>query len=97
MTQHSDFPVLALSEIINISNAETVLSQLNGFVEPSLNVDLSAVTHCDSAGLAALIEGKRLAKAQQREITYHDAPKQLLDLAKFLKIDDWLFAKIDLS
>lgn len=75
---------------ITVDNANQVLSQLLGFSSDA--IDLSAITHCDSAGIAVLLETKtRLAK-QQRQVVFINARQQLYDLATFLKVADLLFS-----
>ncbi len=44
-------------------------------------VDLSGVTHADSAGLALLIEWRREAQANGAQLAYVNVPAQLLALA----------------
>jgi phospholipid transport system transporter-binding protein len=54
-----------------------------GYVAGSQSVlDLSAITHCDSAGLAFLIECRRIAGASGGTISFVGAPAQLLALAR---------------
>lgn len=54
-----------------------------------LNVDLSNVVHCDSAGLAALIAAKSQCQSQGVTIHYTAPSQQLLALANFLKVATW--------
>ncbi len=75
---------------ITVDNADKVLSQLVSLTTDT--IDLSAITHCDSAGIAVLLETKtRLAK-QQRQVVFINATQQLHDLATFLKVADLLFS-----
>jgi len=46
-------------------------------------VDLAAVTHCDSAGAALLLELQRRARAKGRSLRFINAPAQLRDLVNF--------------
>ena len=46
-------------------------------------VDLSRVTHCDSAGLALLIEAKRLARFYQKDFLIHQIPDKVVALIEF--------------
>lgn len=46
-------------------------------------LDLSAVTHADSAGLALLLELRRTARARGRILSFTGAPPQLRQLTEF--------------
>lgn len=48
-----------------------------------LRIDLSGVTYCDSAGLALLIEAKRLSKAKNKSCKIEAMPKIVQALAEF--------------
>ncbi len=50
-------------------------------------LDLSEVTRCDSAGLALLIEAKRLTKSQNKTCHFNHMPKSILALAQFCGVD----------
>ena len=56
-------------------------------VPSSLVVDLSQVTHTDSAGIALLLELKRQTSALTCELRLQDAPNQLAELARFFEVD----------
>lgn len=49
---------------------------------PSLEIDLSGVTHTDSAGVALLIEWLRQARQRNRKISFRNIPSQLLAIAQ---------------
>lgn len=53
----------------------------------SIRIDLANVTHSDSAGLALLIEWKRVAKQNNKTISFENLPKQLLSLARVSKVE----------
>ncbi len=48
---------------------------------PLFDLDLSAVSRADSAGLALLIQWMRMAQANNSEIRFHNLPPQLLAIA----------------
>lgn len=52
-----------------------------------LCLDLSEVTHCDSAGLALLIEAKRISKALNKTCNIEGIPKAIRALAEFCAVD----------
>lgn len=64
----------------------------NDLSSPVLTLDLSAVTHCDSAGLAFLIEAKRLAQVQQKKCCIESMPKSIHALAEFCGVDKILIS-----
>ncbi len=74
---------------ITTDNADAVLSQLLQFSDDA--IDLSLVKHCDSAGIAVLLETKAKFTKQQRQVVFLNPTQQLRDLATFLKVADLLF------
>lgn len=81
-----------LPDTLSASNANNVVrlivSQATGKTT-LLNVDLSNVTHCDSAGLAALIAAKSHCQNNGIDVNYMAPTQQLLALANFLKVSTW--------
>jgi len=59
---------------------------------PVLKIDLSGVTHSDSAGLALLLEWINWAKAYRREIRYFNVPPQIQAIARISEVTDLLHA-----
>jgi phospholipid transport system transporter-binding protein len=59
--------------------------------ESSIELDLSGVTHADSAGLSLLIEWLRQARLQGRQLHYVALPAQLNALAG-IRVDGLLAA-----
>lgn len=55
-----------------------------------LELDLSAVTRADSAGLALLLQWMRLARKQDRRISFRSLPPQLLAIAQTGELDSLL-------
>lgn len=75
---------------ITADNAAVVL---NWFLNQTDNtLDLSAVSHCDSAGIAVLLEVKKQLAQQQRQVVFVNPSPQLQDLANFLKVSPLLFS-----
>jgi phospholipid transport system transporter-binding protein len=60
--------------------------------ESSIELDLSGVTHADSAGLSLLIEWLRQARLQGRQLRYVALPAQLSALAGISEVDGLLAA-----
>ena len=46
-----------------------------------ITFDLQGISHTDSAGLALLIEWMRIARAQDKRITFKNLPPQMLAMA----------------
>ncbi len=53
----------------------------------AIEVDLSEVSHCDSAALALLIEWKRLAVQNRQLISFKHLPDQLIRIAQMSGVD----------
>lgn len=47
------------------------------------SLDLSGITHADSAGIALLLELRRTAQSQGRTLAFTGAPAQLRQLTEF--------------
>ena len=56
----------------------------------SLRLDLSQVKQCDSAGLALLIETKRLCRDYNKSFEMQGMPSVIHDWAEFCGVDDIL-------
>lgn len=83
-------PTVLNSGQITADNAAVVLSSL--LSQADNTVDLSAVNHCDSAGIAVLLEVKKQLAQQQRQVVFVNPSPQLQDLADFLKVSPLLFS-----
>lgn len=53
-----------------------------------IEIDLAQVGDSDSAGLALLIEWKRLARQKNSTITFANTPPQLTALARISEVDE---------
>lgn len=86
-------PTTALPTRITVDNANDVHQQLQQLTDTQdgVSVDLYAVVHCDSAGIAALIEIQAAQLAKGRRVNFQNPSRQLQDLAQFLKVDELLF------
>lgn len=56
----------------------------------SLTLDLSGVLHCNSAGLALLVEWLREAQRLDKKVSFENTPEQLLAVAKSCGVQDLL-------
>ena len=59
------------------------------------SVDLGAVTHVDSAGLALVLEWVSWAHAHGRQLRLTRVPTKLMDLARISEVDAFLNAAVD--
>lgn len=57
---------------------------------PQLDMDLAAVTHSDSAGLALLVEWIRQARKANKPIRFFNMPTQMLALAEASGMEELL-------
>ena len=48
----------------------------SGVINENISIDCSAVTHLDSAGIALLLEWKKMALLRNKEIVFNKLPKQ---------------------
>ncbi|MCC5791096.1 MAG: STAS domain-containing protein [Legionellaceae bacterium] len=78
-------------ETISFDTVEKEHRRLRQFIsalgEQALTVDLSGIKQCDSAGLALILEAKRLANKAQKECFYQAIPDPVLKLARFCGIE----------
>lgn len=69
---------------IDIDSSPALRDRFLGLFEPPyakvVNIDLSAVTHIDSSGLATLIEALRIARSQNIEVRLQGLEGRLLRL-----------------
>lgn len=74
---------------MSFATASELLAQSRAlFVgQDAIDIDLSGVSHADSAGLALLIEWLRGAKLNNQKIKYLSMPMQLKALAEISEID----------
>lgn len=82
----------AVNGALSFATAADLLKQSSPlFTQPqSVGVDLSGVTHSDSAGLALLIEWLRLAKQRGVTLKYSGLPAQLRSLAAISEVEELL-------
>jgi phospholipid transport system transporter-binding protein len=65
------------------SDRECLLSYCRTNQDAIMRLDLSEVTHCDSAGLALLLEAKRLCCEQNKVLQMESIPRAIQALAEF--------------
>jgi len=60
----------------------------------TLTLRLDAVVHCDSAGLAFLIEAKRLARQHKKSCKIEGMPQSVEALAQFCGVEKILLSDV---
>lgn len=60
---------------------------------PHINIDLTAVSHVDSAGLALLLEWLRYGKQHNKVVRYMNIPAQLKSLAAISEVETMLLTQ----
>ncbi|KTC67758.1 anti-anti-sigma factor [Legionella birminghamensis] len=79
---------------MTFATVDADIKRLAGFYrntgQGSIIINLQAVQHCDSAGLALLIEAKRLAKRFNRPCRFTGMSRQLAALAEFCRVNNLL-------
>lgn len=71
-----------------LERAETLL--LDTSPGDEISIDLSAVAHSNSAGVALLLECQRIANTYGAHLTYHNPPQQICDIASFSGLENLL-------
>lgn len=79
------------SQSMSFATVQDDCDRLSKFCRDSensfLQLDLSEVTHCDSAGLALLIEAKRISREFNKICKIEGMPKFIHTLAEFCGVD----------
>ena len=79
---------LSLSGPLTIATVAGVVEEGRAqVIEADRVVDLSAVTHVDSAALALLLSWVRAARAAGRQLSVDHAPAALISLASLYDVD----------
>jgi phospholipid transport system transporter-binding protein len=83
-----------ISGTVDFTTAPGLMKQANGFFqsyrqpEPlAIEVDLSKITSCNSAGLALMLEMTKQAQSKSIELHFKNLPKALLTIAKAYGIE----------
>ena len=64
-------------------NRRNFIVVLNKHTDPTISICLKDVTVCDSAGLASLLEAKRLCLAQHKTLMLFEIPKVVSSWVEF--------------
>lgn len=87
MSSTSFLPSKDMSFQTVMSDRERLLAYSRGLKTPVMVLDLSQVEQCDSAGLAFLIEAKRLAREQNLVCRIEGLTRSVQALAEFCGVD----------
>lgn len=90
--EHQGDGHFTLSGRMSFDTAGDILRESEELFEPHtlLEVDLSGITHTDSAGLALLLEWIMWANHTVREIRFTGMPEKLGAIARTTEVDDLL-------
>jgi phospholipid transport system transporter-binding protein len=82
----------AVSGILGFDSVTTLMEQSKSLFADANNIDidLSDVSHADSAGLALLLEWLRYGKQNSKAVRYQNLPAQLRSLAAISEVDTLL-------
>lgn len=90
--------VFVPSKVLTFDTVSSDLARLVVHLEQHpktvLVFNLEQVTHCDSAGLALLIQARRLCQEKQSTLRIDGMSQAILDLATFCDVDK-LFVGVD--
>jgi phospholipid transport system transporter-binding protein len=79
---------LTLPPSLTVQTVSPYLRPLrDGVGSGTLSIDASALTDFDTAALALLLEGRRLAQASGASFEVHGAPPKLVELARLYGVD----------
>ncbi len=88
MTEFGEF---ALSDVLTFdtvsSDLERLTTHLKQHAQKTLVLNMKHVKHCDSAGLALLIQARRLCEEKQSVLCIQGMSQAILDLATFCDVD----------
>jgi phospholipid transport system transporter-binding protein len=76
---------------LSFATVPALMNASKGFFRSGeVDVDLTAVHRADSAGVALLVHWQREAKRHGGSICFHNAPEQMLAIAKVSGVDELL-------
>ena len=85
------------SDVLTFDTVSSDLARLAEHLEQhpktTLALNLEHVTHCDSAGLALLIQARRLCQEKQSALRIEGMSQAILGLAKFCDVDTLLIGE----
>lgn len=78
-----------MTGVLDFETVPAILQQSQALFSAcdSLDIDFSAITRSNSAGLALLIEWMRNARVNNQPIAFHHLPEQMQEIAKLCGVD----------
>lgn len=88
--KHIDGNKIQLTGALNFDTVPALQQQLTKLLPfmPDIILDLSAVSFCDSAGVALLLECKHTAKRLSKPLVFQHIPAQLMALTKAMTVNE---------
>lgn len=82
----------ALQGELNLATVDTLLEESGRLFQhqPPAWIDLAGVSHCDSAGVALLVEWLRRARADGRKLRFANPTPQILEIVKVTDLNTLL-------
>ena len=79
----------ALQGALNLATVGALLKESRRLFQqqPPDWIDLAGVSHCDSAGVALLVEWLRQARIEGRELRFTNPPPQMREIIKVTDLD----------
>lgn len=69
---------------------DSLLSRIKNNQQETITVDLSGVRHCDTSGLALLIDIKKQCNQHSKNVQFIKVPQKVTDLANFYAVEEIL-------
>ena len=92
LSYNQDLKRVTIDGELSFTTARSAVEQAqNVFADLSaLNIDLSAVSRSDSAGVAVLVDWMRYARQNKKDVVFHNIPAQILAIASASGLDEVL-------
>ena len=89
--------VFRVDGVLSFATSNAALRKISGLVlaSPAVTFDLSGVIRVDSAGLALLLELRRLSLDAGTRLRYTNFPSQLVAIARVVGVDEILASLAD--
>lgn len=88
MSDSAEFKTASVITFDTVQQEHARLQQfINAMDKESIILDMSTVEQCDSAGLALMIEAKRLADSGHKTCQFRAIPESVWKLARFCGVE----------
>jgi len=84
-----DSGVCRVAGPLNFNTAGLALAEVDALIRqhPTLEIDLSGLSECNSVGLALMIEWLSIARREKHSVTFNHIPDSLRQLAGVCQVD----------